>query len=131
VKLDRVNALTLRIEALQYGCESIGEPAMLGKGACAQFGPGSFEVCDCPGGAFSLHSFLQRHVAGEQVVVRQRRGLIENFMSAGSVFHAPNLAPGAWAVLDSASMHSYSRISSNSGAALCPGSLALLLLLRR
>ncbi len=128
MKLDRVDAHPPRIEVMQHRREAIGEAGMLELSARAQFGPGHVEFRRGPGRPLALHSLLQRHIAREQVVVRQWRRLIENSVCAGAMFHEFDLAPSARAVLDSPVMHSSSsKLSSSPGARLCLGSLALLL----
>ena len=74
-----VEASERRIAAIR---ETIGEAAMLEESARAQLGSGRGEFGRSPGRALALYRFSQRHIACEQIVVRQWRRLIEDSMSA-------------------------------------------------
>ena len=128
MEFDRVDALTARIEVMKHGRKAIGEAGMLEYECTCPIRPRPGQFGQGPGGPFAPHSLLQRQVARKQVVVRQRRRLIENSVCAGAVFHECDLAPGAQSsarfgcqcILSAANF-------SASPAPLCLGSLALLL----
>ena len=91
MKFDRVDALALHVESLQDRWIAVGQACILEDGGRAECLPGAYQIGRrCPG-TFTLHGLLQRQVGGEQVVLGQRRRLIESREGGRCVFHANSI----------------------------------------
>ena len=132
MKFDRVDALALNVEIMQYRRVAIGESRVFKVRGRAECRSGAAQIRRGCTGTLTLYRLLQRQVGGEEVVLLQRRRLIEFGMAGVRVFHDPPIfaaiAPGVEPMLNSEVMRaSACQLFATPRSFPLLGSLALLL----
>jgi hypothetical protein len=78
MKFDRIDAFSPGVEGMQHRCMAIGKPRVLEVLGGAEHRPGAIKLRRRLASPFAPHRLLQSAVAAEEVVVRQRWGLVED-----------------------------------------------------